>query len=75
MLSNNMPEEGYGMGGDNIDVPDYPGPAALGHEPLIGSVRRKKNMPVLREEVVDRIDATGPVDVPDEPVLPALNTL
>jgi hypothetical protein len=70
-----MPEEDYGAYGQSVDVPDYPGPAALGHEPLIGSVRRENDMPVLREEVVDAVDSSGPVDIPDDPVLPALNTL
>ena len=70
-----MPEEDYGIGADSVDIPDYPGPAALGHEPLIGSVRRKQDIPVLREEVAQRIDDSGPVDLPDKPVIPALNTL
>jgi len=69
-----MPEQYYGMGGENVDVPDYPGPAALGHEPLIGSVRRGKGMPVIRDEVADKIDSTNAVDLPDKPVLPVLNT-
>lgn len=69
-----MPEEEYGMGGDNLNVPDYPGPAALGHEPLIGSVRRGKGMPVIRDEVADKVDSTDVVDLPDKPVLPVLNT-
>lgn len=59
---------------DGIEIPDFPGPAALGHTPLIGSVRRSKGLPVVRDEVVDAIDSTNVVDVPDEPVLPVLNT-
>ncbi|EGQ44074.1 MAG: hypothetical protein J07AB43_01330 [Candidatus Nanosalina sp. J07AB43] len=70
-----MPEDDYGMGGQNLDLPDYPGPAALGHEPLIGTARRNRDMPVLREELADAVDSTGPVDLPDDPVLPALNTV
>jgi len=69
-----MSEKQYGMGGENVDVPDYPGPAALGHEPLIGSVRRSKGMPVIREEVVDKVDGIDAIDIPDKPVLPKLNT-
>ena len=68
-----MPQEEYGMGGENVDLPDYPGPAALGHEPLIGSVRRAKGMPVIREEVVDRVDDTDAINLPDDPVLPVLS--
>lgn len=61
------------MDTENLDLPEYPGPAALGHEPLIGSVRRSNDMPVIREEVVDRVDDMEAFNLPDEPVLPVLN--
>lgn len=58
----------------NADVPRNPGPAALGHTPLVGSVRRSNGMRVVRDEVVQSIDDLDAVDVPDKPVLPILNT-
>jgi hypothetical protein len=58
----------------NVDVPDNPGPAALGHEPLVGTLRRSNGMPVIREELAQRVDSTDAVDLPDDPVLPVLNT-
>jgi hypothetical protein len=47
-----MPDMGQGdmMG---VSVPDSPGPAALGRTPLIGSVRRSRDMPVLRDSLMD----------------------
>jgi len=56
-----------------IDTPSTPGPAALGHEPLVGFVRRDKDAPVLRDELVEQIDGLQAVDLPDDPVLPVLN--
>lgn len=60
--------------GQNVDVPDNPGPAALGHEPLVGTLRRSKGVPVVREEVAKRVDDTDAVDLPDKPVFPVLST-
>lgn len=56
------------------ELPRNPGPAALGHQPLLGSVRRSQGMPVLREQAVERLDDTDAVDIPDSPVLPILKT-
>jgi len=69
-----MPDNDYGMGRDVADVPKNPGPAALGHQPLIGSVRRKQGLPVIREKVAEKVDGTDAVDLPDDPVLPFLST-
>lgn len=68
-----MPEDDYGMGGDSVQVPDYPGPNVLGHTPLLGSVRRSNDLPVIRDEVADAIDENV-TDLPDEPKIEALNT-
>lgn len=59
---------------EKVDVPDFPGPAALGHQPLIGSARRSNDMPVIRDRAVEEIDELKAVDVPDKPVFPILNT-
>jgi len=67
-----MPEDEYGMGGKNVEAPKYPGPNVLGHTPLIGSVRRSNDLPVIRDEVADAID-DNVTDLPDEPLIPALN--
>lgn len=64
----NLPDVGsYGgmMGGDggmmpdlgqsdmmNISVPDDPGPAATGRTPVLGSARRSRDLPVLRDELM-----------------------
>jgi hypothetical protein len=68
-----MPDNDYGIGGTD-SLPKNPGPAALGHEPLIGQIRKENDLPVVRERVVEAIDSTEAVDVPDDPVFPILNT-
>jgi hypothetical protein len=68
-----MPEDDYGMGGENLEAPEYPGPNVLGHTPLIGSVRRANDLPVIRDELADAVDENI-TDLPDEPKIPALNT-
>lgn len=68
-----MPERDYGMNRANVETPQYPGPNALGHTPLIGSVRRSNDLPVIRDKVADAVDGSNAVDLPDKPVLPALN--
>ena len=67
-----MPEKDIGMGADSLEAPSYPGPNLLGHTPLIGSVRRSNDLPVIRDEVADAIDENV-ADLPDEPLIPALN--
>ena len=67
-----MPQEDYGMGGSDL-APDYPGPNLLGHEPLIGHQRRQRDIPVIRDELADAVDKNV-TDLPDEPLIPALNT-
>lgn len=61
-------------GKDNVDVPSNPGPNALGHKPLIGSVRRSNGIPVVRDRAAEEIDELDAVDLPDKPVFPALST-
>jgi len=73
MLYLPMPEDEYGMGGENLEAPEYPGPNVLGHTPLIGSVRRANDLPVIRDELADAVDENI-TDLPDEPKIPALNT-
>jgi hypothetical protein len=72
-VSGYMPEDDYGMGGENLEAPEYPGPNVLGHTPLIGSVRRANDLPVIRDELADAVDENI-TDLPDEPKIPALNT-
>jgi len=56
-----------------VEVPDNPGPNALGHQALVGSVRRGNDLPVLRDEFVDQLDGLNAVNLPDDPVLPFIN--
>lgn len=56
-----------------VELPNNPGPNALGHTALLGSVRRSNDIPVVRDEVVKQIDSLSAVDVPDKPVLPVLS--
>lgn len=37
----------------DIELPDDPGPALMGKTPVIGSVRRGLDIPVLRDELRD----------------------
>lgn len=37
----------------DIELPDDPGPALMGKTPVIGSVRRGLDIPVLRDELKD----------------------
>lgn len=56
-----------------VDLPKNPGPNALGHTALVGSVRRSNDLPVLRDELVNQVDGLNAVDLPDDPVLPFIN--
>lgn len=40
---------------DELDVPDNPGPALLGNTPVVGTLRRQNDMPVLRDELKDEL--------------------
>lgn len=42
--------------GDEIEVPDEPGPSIAGRTPLVGTVRRSQGAPVLRDELSDELD-------------------
>jgi hypothetical protein len=68
-----MSEDNLDMA-EGADLPDNPGPNALGHTPLIGSARRSNDLPVLRDEVSDAVDGLDAVDLPDKPILPILST-
>jgi hypothetical protein len=59
---------------EGADIPDFPGPNALGHTPLLGSARRSSGLPVIRDEVAEAADGLDAVDLPDKPVLPILTT-
>lgn len=41
---------------DVLEVPDNPGPAMTGRTPLIGQVRRNKDLPVVRDELSGLLD-------------------
>lgn len=36
---------------DSVDIPDEPGPAVAGRTPLVGSLRRSNDMPVIRDQL------------------------
>jgi len=40
----------------DVELPNDPGPALMGNTPVVGSVRRGLDMPVLRDELKD-VDA------------------
>lgn len=37
----------------DVEIPEDPGPALMGKTPVVGSVRRGLDMPVIREELKD----------------------
>lgn len=41
---------------DMMSVPDNPGPAVTGRTPVLGSVRRSRDMPVLRDQLTERFN-------------------
>ena len=49
-----------------FEVGENPGPAALGHDPLVA--------PDARETVLNTVEQTGVVDFRDDPALPWLST-
>jgi hypothetical protein len=65
---------GSDMRGEGKLLPRYPGPAALGHTPVLGNALESQGLPAPRKQVTDAIDNSGVVDVPDKPVFPFLNT-
>lgn len=40
----------------SMSIPDTPGPSILGRTPVLGSVRRGMDMPVLRDNLPDLMD-------------------
>jgi hypothetical protein len=70
-MSDSNDRQEYSKG---ANVPENPGPNALGHTPLIGSVRRSNDIPVIRDRAAEEIDELDAVDLPDKPVLPFLST-
>jgi len=40
----------------SMSIPDTPGPSVLGRTPVLGSVRRGMDMPVLRDNLPDLMD-------------------
>lgn len=40
-----------GQDGENVDVPDEPGPAVAGRTPVVGTVRRSNGLPVARDQL------------------------
>lgn len=45
----------YGQN-DEIDIPDDPGPAITGNTPVIGSLRRSNDLPVVRDEIGEELE-------------------
>lgn len=44
------------MGSDALNMPDEPGPAVTGRTPVVGQLRRDRDLPVLRDELGDMMD-------------------
>ena len=44
---------------EQIDFPNDPGLAIRGKTPIIGELRRKNDIPVIRDEVVDELPEDG----------------
>lgn len=40
---------------EELNIPDDPGPAVTGNTPVLGSLRRKNDLPVLRDELKDQL--------------------
>ena len=45
-----------GQSGNMVNVPDSPGPAALGRTPLLGMARRERGLPVVRDQIPSLMD-------------------
>lgn len=48
-----LDRDGAAAQGGRIEVPDDPGPALAGRTPVIGMVRRSRDLPVLRDNLGD----------------------
>lgn len=48
--------DGADLGQSTDVIPSNPGPAALNRTPVVGSVRRSQDMPVLRDELQDMMN-------------------
>jgi len=44
------------MGSDALNLPDEPGPAVTGRTPVVGQLRRDRDLPVLRDELGDMME-------------------
>jgi hypothetical protein len=42
-------------GMNELEIPDNPGPAVAGRTPVLGSVRRSRDMPVVRDMLGDQL--------------------
>lgn len=42
-------------GMNELEIPDNPGPALAGRTPVVGSVRRSRDMPVVRDMLGDQL--------------------
>lgn len=40
---------------EEVDIPEDPGPAVLDKTPVLGSVRRSNDLPVLRDEIKEEL--------------------
>lgn len=41
---------------DDLNLPEDPGPAILGKTPVVGSLRRRNDMTVIRDEIKRQVD-------------------
>lgn len=52
--------------GEDVDIPDDPGPAVAGKTPILGSLRRNNGIPVARDELGEEFEDFNADDLSDE---------
>jgi len=44
------------MQGGSMSTPDNPGPSMMGRTPMLGTLRRQRGLPVVRDQLPDLMD-------------------
>jgi len=44
------------MQGGSLSTPDNPGPSMMGRTPMLGTLRRQRGLPVVRDQLPDLMD-------------------
>lgn len=56
-IRNLMGEDGPDMmQGGSMSTPDNPGPSMMGRTPMLGTLRRQRGLPVVRDQLPDLMD-------------------